>query len=141
MSKYIKPKSYYEQKRQEVHFRNCKKCGHVYSANGLQLGRRLCDKCADRKPLAAKPKKSRLTHVVATEKCFYCGDSISEDSHIDHIIPLSRGGKDHAFNTMRICKKCNMEKKDKTPWEYIEWIRQKAYEQGSLDASLTEVMQ
>ena len=32
---------------------------------------------------------------------------------IDHIVPLSRGGRNHVSNCTAICKKCNRDKSDK----------------------------
>lgn len=44
-------------------------------------------------------------------KCWYCGRSISlESATVDHIIPLSKGGKDHRRNYALACSACNNRK-------------------------------
>ena len=41
-------------------------------------------------------------------QCVKCGSK--KDLEIDHIIPLSRGGKEDEDNMQILCKKCNREK-------------------------------
>ena len=57
-------------------------------------------------------------------KCGYCGTDIDlHDSHGDHILPHSKGGKTEIDNLVMSCPKCNMSKKDKTPeeWESVSY--------------------
>ncbi len=42
-------------------------------------------------------------------RCCKCGRS-TEDLEIDHIIPISKGGKSHPENLQTLCKTCNKEK-------------------------------
>ncbi len=47
--------------------------------------------------------------------CLYCGNTFSLKSlSRDHIIPLSKGGKDSWMNTVTSCKRCNNHKGNKT---------------------------
>jgi 5-methylcytosine-specific restriction endonuclease McrA len=51
-------------------------------------------------------------------QCQYCG--VIEDSKhltLDHIVPKSRGGENTWTNLVTCCKKCNQEKRDRTPEE------------------------
>lgn len=50
--------------------------------------------------------------------CVYCGSETSEP-HRDHVVPRSRGGPDAAFNIVMACQKCNFEKRDKLPSEWL----------------------
>ena len=56
------------------------------------------------------------------EKCAYCGISIywhiPNDIHIDHILPLARGGSNYPDNLACSCASCNLEKGDKTISEW-----------------------
>ena len=41
--------------------------------------------------------------------CHYCGDYV-DDGHLDHVIPLSRGGDDSPDNLVWSCSSCNLSK-------------------------------
>ena len=43
--------------------------------------------------------------------CVKCGSR--SDLHFDHIIPLAKGGGDHAENIQLLCRSCNLSKKDR----------------------------
>lgn len=48
-------------------------------------------------------------------KCQYCGSVIAENAlTIDHILPKSKGGKTTWTNVVTCCKKCNLNKGNKT---------------------------
>ena len=56
--------------------------------------------------------------------CYLCGCEVAPaDIHIDHVIPLSRGGSHTADNLAVAHSFCNQSKKDKTPEEYWAWSR------------------
>lgn len=58
-------------------------------------------------------------------ECYYCGkgDLDNNDLHIDHKIPISRGGKTTVDNLVVACSNCNNRKYNKTDEEFIKWIR------------------
>lgn len=47
--------------------------------------------------------------------CTYCG---KDGGTVDHVIPLSRGGKDHWTNMVPCCEPCNSEKSNKLLGEW-----------------------
>lgn len=53
-------------------------------------------------------------------KCRYCGTLIEsqKDLEVDHVIPLSRGGKDVYENQVCSCRTCNQKKLDSTAKEF-----------------------
>ncbi len=52
--------------------------------------------------------------------CHYCGRHVGgENLTMDHVIPVSRGGKSVKSNIVPCCKACNNEKKNITPAEQI----------------------
>ncbi|PID78012.1 MAG: HNH endonuclease [Deltaproteobacteria bacterium] len=56
-------------------------------------------------------------------KCFYCGKMIlPHDLTMDHVVPLSRGGKSSKGNLVTACKECNNKKKNLLPVEWIEYL-------------------
>lgn len=61
--------------------------------------------------------------------CFYCGTAMSE-FHVDHVVPVARGGADDPRNYAPACPTCNLSKND-TP--VAEWYSRKfgvPYEAG-----------
>lgn len=50
--------------------------------------------------------------------CAYCGADIKTDYHIDHIIPISRGGGNGMDNITLSCPACNRAKGNKTLEEW-----------------------
>lgn len=59
-------------------------------------------------------------------KCRYCKCPLDKSNvSFDHAIPLSRGGTSWTSNYMPCCRRCNSSKKDKTIWEYLDWLREK----------------
>jgi 5-methylcytosine-specific restriction endonuclease McrA len=52
-------------------------------------------------------------------KCYYCQCKLDK-YHIDHVIPLSRGGTDHPDNKVLACPSCNLKKNDKLPHEWAK---------------------
>ena len=59
-------------------------------------------------------------------RCYYCGRGDC-DLHLDHRIPLARGGSNWASNLVPACPSCNCSKGSQTETEYLE----KAIAQGS----------
>lgn len=54
-------------------------------------------------------------------KCWWCGKLIDPDNyHVDHRIPLSRGGSNAPENLCISCPKCNLSKGDKLPHEWSD---------------------
>ncbi|MDZ4663142.1 MAG: HNH endonuclease [Pseudomonadota bacterium] len=52
--------------------------------------------------------------------CYYCDQKFSRlELTMDHKVPLARGGVSSRNNIVIACKKCNSEKKYKTPVELL----------------------
>lgn len=51
-------------------------------------------------------------------RCWWCGALVSDDYHVDHRVPLSRGGTSDLGNLCASCPSCNLKKHDKMPWEF-----------------------
>jgi 5-methylcytosine-specific restriction endonuclease McrA len=46
--------------------------------------------------------------------CYYCGVKITQEQvHVDHIVPVSKGGPHIPGNLCTSCERCNLSKKDK----------------------------
>lgn len=53
-------------------------------------------------------------------KCYYCHQKVGDHYHVDHVVPLSRGGSNSCENLVIACAQCNQRKKDKLPHEWAE---------------------
>lgn len=93
-------------------------------AHSLKWQKKNLDKC--RYNVAARRAKQRDNGVFAiTDKekkallaqpCASCGSD--ENIHIDHIIPVSRGGRHSIGNLQALCASCNINKSDLL---LVEW--------------------
>jgi 5-methylcytosine-specific restriction endonuclease McrA len=66
----------------------------------------------------------RLLHRQR-HKCFGCGACIRDEPQIDHIHPLSRGGRNTCGNIQALCRPCNSSKHTRyfSEWRYRHAIR------------------
>ncbi len=61
--------------------------------------------------------------------CYYCHRKVGrENLTMDHIVPLSRGGKSRKGNVVPACKDCNNKKKSLLPVEWEEYMGQLAHQ-------------
>lgn len=51
-------------------------------------------------------------------RCYYCSIEIEDGYHIEHMIPLSRGGMNDVSNICLACAPCNLSKNTKTAEEF-----------------------
>jgi hypothetical protein len=71
-------------------------------------------KVPNRRPIS---KKKLIAVMQKSEsKCVACGST--EDLHVDHIIPHSRGGSNDLQNLQMLCAPCNLSKGTKTMDEW-----------------------
>jgi 5-methylcytosine-specific restriction endonuclease McrA len=61
-----------------------------------------------------------IKDLYATQggRCYYCSVEIESGYHIDHMIPLSRGGRNDVSNICLACPECNLKKYTKTAEEF-----------------------
>lgn len=64
--------------------------------------------------------KDDIARIIASQKskCYYCGCLCVNEYHVDHIVPISRGGLNTADNLAIACKTCNLKKQSKLPHEF-----------------------
>ena len=71
---------------------------------------------------------------LARGQCHYCRRPFPpRDLTMDHIVPMSRGGKSTRGNVVPACKVCNNKKKYMLPIEWDEYL-QSISEEGANDA-------
>ena len=55
--------------------------------------------------------------------CYYCGcDLDSTSATMDHVVPISQGGRSTKGNVVPACKGCNNKKKDLNAVEWQEYL-------------------
>jgi 5-methylcytosine-specific restriction endonuclease McrA len=58
--------------------------------------------------------------------CSYCGRKVSPQKlTMDHIVPISRGGRTTRNNVTPACKECNTKKKTMLPFEWQEYVNKR----------------
>jgi len=66
----------------------------------------------------------------AKGRCSYCGQQVAPKKlTMDHIVPISRGGRTTRSNVTPSCKSCNTQKKTMLPFEWqahIERLKENA---------------
>ena len=68
----------------------------------------------------------------AKGRCHYCGNPTApSDLTMDHIVPLSRGGKSTKGNVVPCCKSCNNAKKQLLPMEWEAYLERLKKASGS----------
>jgi 5-methylcytosine-specific restriction protein A len=74
-----------------------------------------------------KARSLRRTHwwdrKVQKGVCHYCHSDVGRERlTMDHVVPLSRGGRSKKGNIVPACKECNNKKKSMVPLEWEEYI-------------------
>lgn len=85
-----------------------------------------------------KARRLRRTHwwsrKIQPGVCHYCGAGVGRDGlTMDHVVPLSRGGKSKKGNLVPACKDCNNRKKYLLPLEWEEYLE--ALDKGDSERS------
>jgi 5-methylcytosine-specific restriction endonuclease McrA len=76
------------------------------------------------KEKARELRKSRWwQNRIAQGLCHYCGLKFpASELTMDHLVPVSRGGKSSRGNVVPACKECNNKKKYLLPIEWEEYL-------------------
>jgi 5-methylcytosine-specific restriction endonuclease McrA len=65
---------------------------------------------------------SEWRRIISRMPCYYCGTSdTSLKYHVDHRVPVAKGGDDSWVNLVRACEPCNFSKSAKTDAEFFGW--------------------
>lgn len=69
-----------------------------------------------------KLSKDIITKLYRSQqgRCACCGKPIGDDYHLDHIIPVAKGGQNIDSNVQLLTAACNMRKSDRDPIEYMQ---------------------
>lgn len=60
---------------------------------------------------------------IATGRCHYCEAEVAPaELTLDHVVPVSRGGRTSKGNCVAACKECNNRKQQLTPVEWSAYL-------------------
>ena len=60
---------------------------------------------------------------IGRGECYYCDEKFApKELTLDHIVPVSRGGRTTRGNCVPCCKECNNRKQSLTPVEWEEYV-------------------
>lgn len=66
--------------------------------------------------------------LESTEKiCRYCAKDCTDDFHVDHFLPIAKGGNHELCNLVISCPRCNLKKSDKMPSSFINQINENIF--------------
>ena len=76
------------------------------------------------KAKARELRKSRWwQNKVGEGRCYYCRDKTRPaELTMDHVVPLTRGGRSQKSNLVCCCKECNTRKKTMLPQEWEQFM-------------------
>lgn len=78
-----------------------------------------------RRAAGKSPGQSEINKMLCLQdyECRYCGvylvRELASEYHIDHIVPVSRGGSNEIENLQILCPRCNVKKGAMTHEEYV----------------------
>lgn len=58
--------------------------------------------------------------ILQKGKCTCCKTSIKDSYHVDHIMPLVKGGSNDRYNLQLLCPTCNLRKNAKHPVDFMQ---------------------
>lgn len=100
----------------------CKACKASLNDRARTLYSRLKHRAEqDRQPLEVTLKQIQALFAAFDGKCIYCGTSEDEAGrphHVDHLVPVSAGGRHHISNLVLSCASCNSSKGNKPFFQF-----------------------
>lgn len=114
------------------------KSAKVYYSNNAEAIKAKCSSYIKNNPELARAKAARrralkrsangshtkedIKNLVSMQRgcCACCTKRLPSNYHVDHIIPLSKGGSNDRLNLQILCEKCNLTKHTKDPIEFMQ---------------------
>lgn len=60
--------------------------------------------------------------AAAVKVCYWCGARCPKGFHVDHYVPLAKGGKHELANLVIACAPCNLKKNAKDPFDFAREV-------------------
>lgn len=109
-------KEYYENNKQKMRAKQ----KQWYAANKDRVNVYSKNRRARTKNVPGSFSPSDIRSLLESQKgkCWWCGKDLNGAYHVDHRIPLAKGGSNGPDNLCIACPKCNLSKGAKMPWEF-----------------------
>lgn len=109
-------KKYYENNKQSMRAKQ----KQWYAANKDLVNTRQRNRTARKRNASGSYSPSDIRSLLESQKgkCWWCGKALNGEYHVDHRIPLAKGGSNGPDNLCIACPKCNLSKGAKMPWEF-----------------------
>jgi 5-methylcytosine-specific restriction endonuclease McrA len=113
-------KKYYEENKERI---SKKKKIYSQSHSGKAVMRNGAYKRRLKKKNSSISSEDIKNLIKNATKCYWCGKKLTKDNtHIDHYVPLSKGGLHELENLVVSCNKCNLTKSAKDPIEFANSV-------------------
>lgn len=105
-----------------AHLEESRRQDRVYYANNRDKFRVLNNRRRMRERDAGSHTASEIREQYRRQggRCHWCGDKAGLDYHVDHVIPVSKGGSNGPDNLVIACPTCNLRKGSKLPHEFSD---------------------
>ena len=111
----------------------CQECDQSYIVRWSGTPPKFCtDKCQRRSKKRARRAHEHNApgtytwaqvirlHILSDRRCSYCDEHVAQPEP-DHVVPISRGGRNDIGNILPCCQQCNGDKGDMTLGEWAEY--------------------
>lgn len=111
--------------------RECEWCGAEYETHQSQ-SKYCADRCAKKASKLRRRAREHNApgsytwaqvirlHLLADRRCSYCDEHVAQPEP-DHVVPISRSGRNDISNILPCCQRCNGDKGDMTLAEWAEY--------------------
>jgi 5-methylcytosine-specific restriction endonuclease McrA len=107
----------------EANPEGCRKANRNWKLRNLEIvSTRERNRRSAKKQSLGSHTKQEILHILLLQKgrCAYCKSKVGRSYHVDHIIPLARGGGNGKDNLQICCPKCNLRKGAKDPIAFAQ---------------------
>jgi 5-methylcytosine-specific restriction endonuclease McrA len=85
------------------------------------------ERCKRKRRVSSRTR--RIVIERAGSRCEYCGDRLAAtELEVDHVLPVTRGGRSYLANLAAACRTCNFDKFDQLIEEWLPGYQDRVFE-------------